>query len=98
MGRIPRLSGFGSFNEAQCDNPPLDPSMNEGMGPTPSEAAGHASQTVANVGSAHGWGLAKAMAVVPVASAKGSYGKAPAALAGYAVGAYFGASSDCGCP
>jgi RHS repeat-associated protein len=87
-----------AFDKAQCDNPPLDPGMNDGMGPTPSQATGRPAKTTANVASSYGWGFAKAMTGVALGGAVDLNGNTAAAVFGFAVGTYFGSQQNCACP
>ena len=86
-----------AFNKAQCDNPPPDPTMNDGDGPTPGQNQARNVKTLANGFGAYGEGITKAYAAVFVASVTGKFANPAGAAVGFAVGAYFGSQQPCTC-
>ena len=87
-----------AFNKAQCNNPPLNGSMNDGEGPTPGQNAARNAKTFSNGASAYGGGAAKALAGVAIASVTTKFGNPLAAALGFAAGAYVGSQQPCTCP
>jgi hypothetical protein len=86
-----------AFNKLQCDNPPPDPSRNDGEGPTPGQRQTRLAKTLENAFNAYGEGFVKTYGAIFVASVTGKFANPAGAAAGFAAGAYSGSQQPCDC-